>query len=195
MVKFLSILQLQGSFGLGRRTAPRNSGGQFAVPFGLVIMQPWGNTVRNVLLLILLFPLCAVAQGGGGIVKKPSRFSVETTLDRLESAVKQKGFTVFARIDHAAGAAKIGKTLRPTQLLIFGNPKVGTALMSSRQSVGLDLPIRVVAWEDSTGQVWLAYNAPSYLEERYRIADRQAVIGKMTGALKNLTDGAVSAGD
>jgi len=151
--------------------------------------------VRNVLLLIVLFPLCAFAQGGDGIVTKPSRFSVETTLDRLESAVKQKGFTVFARINHAAGAAKIGKQLRPTELLIFGNPKVGTALMSSRQSAGLDLPIRVVAWEDSTGQVWLAYNAPRYLEERYRIPDRQAVIGKMTGALKNLTDGAVSAGE
>ena len=151
--------------------------------------------MRNVLLLIVLFPLCAFAQGGDGIVTKPSRFSVETTLDRLESAVKQKGFTVFARINHAAGAAKIGKQLRPTELLIFGNPKVGTALMSSRQSAGLDLPIRVVAWEDSTGQVWLAYSAPRYLEERYRIPDRQAVIGKMTGALKNLTDGAVSAGE
>ena len=78
------------------------SGGRFTVRFGLVIMQPGGKTVRTVLLLILLFPLCAVAQGGAGIVKKPSRFSVETTLDRLESAVKQKGFTVFARIDHAA---------------------------------------------------------------------------------------------
>ena len=110
--------------------------------------------------------------------------------DKLEAIVKEKGFTVFARIDHAAGAAKVGKSLRPTQLLIFGNPQVGTALISSNQSAGLDLPIRVVAWEDASGQVWLGYTAPAALAGRHGITDRDPVIEKMTGALGKLTDAA-----
>ena len=124
------------------------------------------------------------------MVVKKSAHSVAATLDKLEGIVTSKGFTVFARIDHAAGAAKVGQSLRPTQLLIFGNPKVGTALMSSRQSAGLDLPIRVAAWEDASGQVWIGYTAPAALAERHGITDRDPVIEKMTGALGKLTGAA-----
>lgn len=150
----------------------------------------------------LVLGICAAATGvlattdaaaDDSVVRKASANSVQGTLDRLERIVEGKGFTVFARIDHAAGAAKVGKKLRPTQLLIFGNPNVGTALMSSAQSAGLDLPIRVVAWEDEDGDVWVAYTAPAALAARHGITDRDEVVTKMTGALANLTDAAAKA--
>ena len=141
--------------------------------------------IRAVALLLaaIALPATADSMSDPGLVLTKSANSVAVTLDKLESIVKEKGFTVFARIDHAAGAAKVGQTLRPTQLLIFGNPKVGTALMSSSQSAGLDLPIRVAAWEDVQGQVWIGYTAPAALAERHGINDRGPVIDKMTGAL------------
>lgn len=142
------------------------------------------------LLAVMAFPAAADSMSGSGLVMKKSAHSVSVTLDRLESIVKEKGFTVFTRIDHAAGAAKVGKILRPTQLLIFGNPQVGTALMSSSQSAALDLPIRVAAWEDAGGQVWIGYTAPATLAERHGIDDRGPVIEKMTGALGKLTGAA-----
>jgi uncharacterized protein (DUF302 family) len=142
------------------------------------------------LLAVIALPAAADSMSDPGLVVKKSANSVAATLDKLESIVTKKGFTVFARIDHAAGAAKVGKTLRPTQLLIFGNPKVGTALMSSQQSAGLDLPIRVAAWEDAGGQVWIGYTAPAALAERHGITDRDPVIEKMTGALGKLTGAA-----
>ena len=149
---------------------------------------------RVTFLLCIVFAIPALADSSedAGMVLKRSIHSVSATLDKLESIVKKKGFTVFARIDHAAGAATVGKSLRPTQLLIFGNPKVGTALMSSRQSAALDLPIRVAAWEDANGQVWIGYGDPAGLAQRHGILDREPVIQKMTGALNNLTDAAAS---
>lgn len=126
------------------------------------------------------------------IIKKTSPHSVQDTLDRLEGIVKGKGFNVFARVDHAAGAEKVGESLRPTQLLIFGNPKAGTPLMNSAQSAGLDLPMRVAAWEDEEGKVWLAYNDPQCLVDRHGITDKAPLVEKMTGALKAFTDAATS---
>lgn len=144
-----------------------------------------------VLLMLVALPAAADSMSpDAGLVTKKSAHPVGATLDRLEAIVREKGFTVFARIDHAAGAAKVGKELRPTQLLIFGNPKVGTALMSSSQSAGLDLPIRVAAWEDAQGQVWLGYTAPAALAARHGIRDRDPVVEKMTGALDKLTGAA-----
>jgi uncharacterized protein (DUF302 family) len=132
----------------------------------------------------------ASAYAQDGVVVKRSAHGVQATLDKLAAIVGDKGFGIVARIDHAAAAAKVGETLRPTQVLVFGNPKVGTALMQSQQSVGLDLPIRVVAWEDEEGTVWVAYNEPGWLAGRYGIGDRGAVVKKMTGALANFTDAA-----
>jgi uncharacterized protein (DUF302 family) len=146
------------------------------------------------LLLVSVFvlPVSADSLQEQGVIAQKSKHSVIATLDKLEGIVKAKGFTVFARIDHAAGASKVGQSLRPTQVLLFGNPKIGTALMSSAQSSALDLPIRVAAWEDSTGQVWNAYNSPQWLADRYAISDREKVIKKMTGALGKLTGAAAN---
>ncbi len=143
-------------------------------------------------------PLCAIAlllavtgaSAADGVITKSSNNSVTTTLDKLEALVKEKGFTVFARVNHAAGAKRVGETLRPTELLVFGNPKVGTALLLKGQGVALDLPIRVASWEDAQGRVWLAYNDPAWLVRRYDIAGADAVVAKMTTALANLTDAA-----
>lgn len=151
-------------------------------------------------ILFVVYALCSLTPGTAfgdaipqnGMVVSKSANSVGATLDRLEAIVKDKGFTVFARIDHAAGALETGQSLRPTQLLIFGNPKVGTALMSSRQSAGLDLPIRVAAWQDADGQVWIGYDAPAHLAERHGIEDRDEVVKTMTGALANLTSAAAA---
>ncbi len=119
-----------------------------------------------------------------GLVKKKSNYSVKDTLDRLEKAVTEKGMTVFTRIDHAKGAAGAGKQLRATELLIFGNPRVGTLLMQSNRNAAIDLPLKALAWQDGNGDVWLVYNEPGYLASRHGITDRDPVIEKMRKAMK-----------
>lgn len=96
-----------------------------------------------------------------------STYSAKETMDRMEGAAKAKGQMTFARVDHAAGAAKAGKTLRPTEVLIFGNPVGGTPLMECAQSMGIDLPQKALVWEDGAGQVWIAYNDPAFLASRH----------------------------
>ena len=123
-----------------------------------------------------------------GMVKKQSNHSVAVTIDKLSEVVAAKGFTVLARIDHAAAAQTAGLELLPTELLIFGNPKVGTALMQSQRSVGLDLPVKVLAWEEADGSVWVAYTDPGYLLARHGIADREQIRNKMSGALAAFTE-------
>ncbi len=102
-----------------------------------------------------------------GLITIPSNYSVKQTLDRLEAALKAAGISIFARVDHAGGAASVGLALRPTELLIFGNPKGGTPLMQANQRVGLDLPLRVLAWEDDAGNASLTYNDIDWLAARY----------------------------
>lgn len=132
---------------------------------------------------------------GDGYKSYPSNHSVADTLDRFEAAVRAKGMRVFTRIDHASGARAVGKTLRPTELLVFGNPKVGTLLMQSNQLAGLDLPLKALAWEGADGQVWLTINTAGYLAERYSICDREEVVRKMTAALDKFAQAATTAGD
>ena len=110
-----------------------------------------------------------VCHAADGLVVLTSPYSPKETMERLEGAVTQRGLTVFARIDHTAGAAKIGKSLRPTEVLIFGNPQGGTPLMECAQSVGIDLPLKALVWEDASGQVWLGYNDPSYVAKRHEV--------------------------
>ncbi|MGE0876775.1 MAG: DUF302 domain-containing protein [Burkholderiales bacterium] len=112
-----------------------------------------------------------------GLVALKSPYKSKETMDRFESVVKKKGMTIFARVDHAAGAAKIGKTLRPTELLIFGNPQGGTPFMECAQSVGIDLPVKALAWEDAAGQSWLGYNAPAYVARRHAVSECPAAAG------------------
>jgi uncharacterized protein (DUF302 family) len=125
------------------------------------------------------------------LVRKQSPHPVGETIDRLEAVVKEKGLTVFARIDHAAGAKKAGMDLRPTELIVFGSPKVGTPLMQAKQTMGLDLPLKVLAWQDEGGQVWLAYEAPADMGAAHGMAKDNPVIQKVTGALDNFTNAAV----
>lgn len=138
------------------------------------------------LLFILFMFLSLGVRADGGLVNVASTFSVQVTADRFVAAAEKAGLKIFARIDHAAGAAKVGKSLRPTQLVIFGSPKVGTALMTSDQRVGIELPLKALAWQDAEGRVWLSYNSPDHLFGRFSINDRQKVKQKVTGALGKL---------
>ncbi len=104
-----------------------------------------------------------------GLVTVPSAHAPKETLDRLEAVLKEKGLTIFLRLDHAAGAAKIGKTLRPTQLLVFGNPQGGTPLMECDQTTGIDLPLKALAWQDADGKNFLGYNDPTYIASRHGV--------------------------
>ena len=143
-------------------------------------------------ILITMFSFtCTIVQGAEGLITKTSSHSVQETMNRFEKIVKDKGFSVVARVDHAAAAKKTGATLRPTELLIFGNPKLGTQLMLSNQSIGIDLPLKVLIWEDEKGVVTLGYNDPSWLKKRHGITDRDKAFAKMTGALDKFSDGAV----
>jgi uncharacterized protein (DUF302 family) len=102
-----------------------------------------------------------------GLTTIPSRHGPKETMDRLEADVRSRGLTVFARIDHAAGAAEAGLPLRPTELLIFGNANGGTPLMQAAQAVGIDLPLKALVWQDADGKVWLSYNEPSWVAQRH----------------------------
>lgn len=112
------------------------------------------------------------------------------SLDRLTAALDQRGIKPVARVDHAAGAKTVGMELPPTEILIFGNPKLGTPLMQANPEVGIDLPMKVLAWQDKAGKVWVAYTAPDALKARYDIADRDEVFKAMAAALQALTKAA-----
>jgi len=118
-----------------------------------------------------------------GLTTIKSAYSAPETMARLEAAVIAKGMSVFAHIDHAAGAAGVGLPLRPTDLLIFGSPKGGTPVMQSVQTAGIDLPLKALVWQDEAGITWLTYNPPAWIAERHG-ADAQAAIHGMTGAIE-----------
>ena len=132
---------------------------------------------------ILFFSTLAIADNG--LVSVKSSHDVKLTADRLEKNLAMKGMTVFARINHAEGAQTVGKQLRPTELIIFGNPKVGAPLMQCGQSIAIDLPQKALVWEDEGGQVWLSYNDPKYLAKRHGIKGCDEVIKKIENALGN----------
>lgn len=119
-----------------------------------------------------------------GLITIQSEFTTRETADRLEKEAKDRGMTVFSRIDHAAGAAAQGLPLRPMELLIFGNAKAGTPLMQAQPTMGIDLPLRALVYEDAAGRVWLSYNEPSRLAQRHGLnADVEPVLDAMTAAL------------
>ncbi len=135
----------------------------------------------------------ATLANAGELIVKQSAHSVDVTLDRLTAAIEGAGAKVFARVDHAKGAASVDQDLRPTQMLMFGNPKLGTPAMLLSQTAGLDLPLRVVAYEDEAGDVFVAYHPPSSLSKNHGLPEDAEVIAKMTGALDKLTNKATSA--
>jgi len=105
-----------------------------------------------------------------GIIRIPSNYSVIETMDRLDASLKERGIKVFARIDFSGDAERAGIPLRPEQMLIFGNPKAGTPLMVAVPSVGLDLPLKALAWEEPDGRIWIAYNDAKYIVDRHGLA-------------------------
>jgi uncharacterized protein (DUF302 family) len=120
-----------------------------------------------------------------GLVSVQSRVSARETVDRLVAALAARKLTIFARVDHAAGAASVGLPLRPTEVVIFGNPQGGTALMQDRQTAGIDLPLKALVWQDSDGKVWLGYNDPAWIAQRHGLGAASATaIKAMTAALQ-----------
>jgi uncharacterized protein (DUF302 family) len=141
--------------------------------------------VRFVAPLLLALAAALPARAADGLTAVKSPYSVKDTIDRLEAAAKSRNLVVFLRVDHAAGAQKIGRTLRPTELLVFGNPQGGTPLMECAQSAGIDLPLKALAWQDASGQVWLGYNEPQFLAARHG-APSCAVAPNLKKALEGL---------
>jgi len=111
-----------------------------------------------------------------GMIMLASKYAVKETIDRLAATVQEKGLRVFARIDHAANATEVGMTLRPTELIIFGNPKAGTVLMQDQQTAGLDLPLHALAWQDEQGQVWLTYSDAQWIAERHGLSEKSSAV-------------------
>ncbi|MFV2093774.1 MAG: DUF302 domain-containing protein [Hyphomicrobiales bacterium] len=139
-------------------------------------------------LLILIVSLAVTpALASADLVVKRSNLGAVKTLDRLEAIVKNNGLKVFVRIDHAGAAKTVGVEMKPNQMLMFGSPKLGTPLLVSNPRIGIDLPIRVLAWEDASGASWVAYTDPKVLKARYGITDADPVFAKMTGALAKMT--------
>ena len=124
------------------------------------------------------------AMAADGLTTIPSNYGTKDTMDRLEAEIKASGMTVFARVDHAAGAAEVALSLRPTELLIFGNARGGTPLMQSNQTVGIDLPLKALVWQDASGKTWLSYDDPSWLAKRHGLGPEvDPAVNAMAAAL------------
>jgi uncharacterized protein (DUF302 family) len=128
-----------------------------------------------------------------GLTTIKSSHSAQETMKRLEAAVTAKGLTVFARIDHAAGAVEAGLSLRPTEVLIFGNAKGGTPLMEAVQTIGIDLPLKALVWLDASGETWLSWNDPAWLATRHGLSGSDAVAGKLAAVLADVAKSATAA--
>ena len=121
-----------------------------------------------------------------------SSFGPKETMDRLVAEIGAKGLQVFARIDHAAGAAEVDLTLRPTELIIFGNARGGTPLMEASQTTGIDLPLKVLVWKDAEGKTWLSYNEPSWISQRHHLGIKAEIVDKLAAALSAIARNAAN---
>jgi uncharacterized protein (DUF302 family) len=128
-----------------------------------------------------------------GLMTIKSSYSPQETMNRLEAAVAAKGLTVFARINHAAGASAAGLSLRPTEVLIFGNAKGGTPLMQAVQTMGIDLPLKALVWQDASDETWLAWNDPAWIAARHGLSEAGAVVGKLAALLDEIAKAATAA--
>jgi len=137
---------------------------------------------------LCLLPTLATAGNDDGMITKKSKYSVSQTLDKLEAVLKKKGITVAMRWKHDAKAKGVGIPLRPTELLVFGNPKLGSHMFTSNQTAGIDLPLKALAYQDEKGNVYLTYNDPAYIAKRHQIKDRAKILAKMSGALNKLSN-------
>lgn len=135
------------------------------------------------MLMLSVFCTTPVLAEGDGLITKKSNYSVKETIDKLEGVLKSKDISVALRWNHSEKAKGVDIDVRPTELLIFGNPKLGSHMFTSKQTAGIDFPLKALAWEDEKGQVWYTYNDPAYIAKRHGIADRDAVLEKMSTAL------------
>src|SRR5215831_14914603 len=129
-----------------------------------------------------------------GLTTIPSSFGPSQTMERLEAEIRGNGMEVLARVDHAAGAAEVGLTLAPTKLIIFGNARGGTPLMQSVQTVGIDLPLKILVWQDTANKTWLSYNEPSWIAQRHGVVGTESTIDKMADLLTAITREAAGSG-
>lgn len=146
--------------------------------------------VMMALLFALALPFSSAS--ANELTVNPSKHTVKETVDRLTSVLKEKGITPAARIDHAAAAKAAGQQLRPTEVLLFGNPKLGTPLMQTNRHTAIDLPMRVLVWEDDAGKVWIGYAPPSALKARYKLDGRDEIFKTLAGALEAFTNAAAN---
>lgn len=149
--------------------------------------------MKKVILSLSVILLSAISSmAADGVVNVQSNFEVGETANRLESILKEKGMTLFNRINHSEGASKAGIELRDTELIIFGNPKVGSPLMKCQQVIGIDLPQKALIWEDANGAVFISYNDPMYLQKRHKVTGCEDVFIKIGKALGGMTKAAAS---
>lgn len=146
--------------------------------------------IRSLLVSSSLMLASTLAAASDGLIAVKSHHTAKVTMDRLEGIVKERGLNVFIRVDHAAGAAKIGRTLRPTEVLVFGNPQGGTPFMECAQAAGIDLPLKALVWQDAASQVWLGYNDPAWLAKRHGAADCPAA-ANLSKALEGIAKAAI----
>jgi uncharacterized protein (DUF302 family) len=146
--------------------------------------------IKKIFITLALLPFTLAVFAADGMINVKSSHSVEDTADKLEKVLLSKGMTVFVRVPHSQGAKGAGIDLRPTELIIFGNPKVGSPIMKCAQSAAIDLPQKALIWQDEKDAVWISYNDPAYLQKRHNIQGCDKVLAKVTGALSKLTGAA-----
>ena len=149
------------------------------------------RTTRSLTLATLVAGISLAAQAADGLIAVKSPHSVADTATKLVAVLQERGLKLFARVDHAGGAASINQKLRPTEVLIFGNPQGGTPFMACQQSVGIDLPLKALVWQDEAGQVWFGYNDPAWLAARHG-ATACPVVPNLTKALAGLAAAATA---
>jgi uncharacterized protein (DUF302 family) len=144
--------------------------------------------------LLALACWAGVAFAADGLTTVRSPYGERETMDRFVTVARKAGMTIFARIDHAAGARKVGRSLRPTEVLIFGNPKSGTPFLECSQTVGIDLPMKLLVWADESDQVWVGYNDPAWIGRRHGVESCPA-ISAIAQALRKMVEGAIASGE
>ncbi len=146
---------------------------------------------QAILVVMLALFSSVVVAGDAGIVKLKSKYSVDETMDRVEKTAISQGMRIWAREDFKKMGDKIDVNIKPTQIVIFGKGRAGPKLIASSPTVALDLPLRVISWEDKSGQVWVAYTTADYLKDRHNIQGKDKVVGKVNGRLKSITSEAL----
>ncbi len=146
----------------------------------------------TIMFFLIFFGLFGFAQTDSGLVTLESTYTIEETQARLEAAIENAGLRIILVLDHAANAGNVELDLRPTRLVLFGNPNVGTPLMQSAQTVAIDLPQKMLIWEDEQGHIFVSYNDPMYLKTRHSIEDQDQRLNNISGALHNLATAATT---